>query len=413
MVPQLMVSANILDAGVSVIPQPHLAPIRLDAVTAACATTTSELEQLSQEWQELFLRIGCRSPFLSAEWITSWWRHWSKHHRLFVISVRDGMGRLVAIAPFYVRLSRLGEWGPRALCFVASHHLIGSYHLNILVDPECEPAAVEAIASIVDRHRAEWDYVELSASDKTSPSLARLCHGLRSVGMTEKAVQTQTFMCLYAELPSSFEEYLMGVGPNLRYNFRRRRRALEREGVEFVALYGRSEIQKQFGELFRLHRLRFDQKQEHSNFLKPGVYEFHVDAMTRLAEARMASLFLLQVRGKAIAALYGFSAGKRFSFYQAGMDPAWSRLSVGLVMMGCSIEAAIRSGHDEYDFLCGVHPYKFQWANKVRHDGMTCLFDRRARSQWAWSRIGLVDRLRSLKQRYSLRNKDESNRKEI
>jgi len=73
-------------------------------------------------------------------------------------------------------------------------------------------------------------------------------------------------------------------------------------------------------------------------------------------------------------------------------------------MMGCSIEEAIRSGHEEYDFLCGTNPYKLQWANKVRHDVMTCLFDCRARSQWARLRIGLIDRLRALKRQYPFRN---------
>lgn len=55
-------------------------------------------------------------------------------------------------------------------------------------------------------------------------------------------------------------------------------------------------------------------------------------------------------RGKVIAALSGFSASKRFAFYECGMGPAWSRLSVGLVMMGCGIEEAIRTGHEEFDF---------------------------------------------------------------
>ena len=401
---ELMTQLSVLDAEPAALLQTAHSQCGTGNVSATCVTTVSTLEQLSPDWKELYQRIGCRNPFLSVEWMTAWWRHWSDLNRLLIIAVRNSLGRLVAVAPFYIRRSRLGGWGPRALCFVGTHELIGAYHLNLLVDPEYEPLAIEAIVNLVKQHRAEWDYVELSLSDKTSPALGRLCDLLRCIGLSEKVIQTQTALCPYVELPSSFEEYLKSIGRNIRYNFRRRRRALEREGVEFVALREASELHEKFDELFHLHRLRFEHKQEHSSFLKPGVYEFHVDAMSRLAEARMAMLFLLQVRGKAIAALYGFSTGKTFSFYQAGMDPAWSRLSVGLVMMGCSIEEAIRSGHEEYDFLCGTNPYKLQWANKVRHDVMTCLFDCRARSQWARLRIGLIDRLRALKRQYSFRN---------
>lgn len=403
-----MFQPNILEAGLNAFSQTHAAQCLPGHVTTTCVTTASALEQLSSEWQELFQRIGCRNPFLSVEWIISWWSHWGGHHRLMVVAVRDRAGRLVAVAPFSIRMSRLGTWGPRALCFLTAHDFVGSYHLNILVDPEFESVAVDAIAGLIVQRRAEWDYIDLTLSDPASSALTSLCHRLRSTGMMQKVIGTQSLTCLYTELPSSFEEYLKGVGANLRYNFRRRRRALEREGVKFVAIKGRSEILGQFDELFRLHRLRFEGRRINSDLLKPGVYEFHLDTAQRLAESGMASLLLLKVRGQAIAALYGFSAGKRFSFYQAGMDPAWARVSVGLVMMGCSIEEAIRSGHDEYDFLGGANPYKLQWASKIRQDGMVCLFDRRVRSRLAWSRIGLVDRLRKLKQRYSLSNKDDS-----
>jgi CelD/BcsL family acetyltransferase involved in cellulose biosynthesis len=384
-----------------------------DEVTAGCVTTIVALEQLAPDWRELFQRIGCRNPFLSHEWVTSWWRHWGGHHRLLVITIRNRVGRLVAVAPFAIQQSRLGKWGPRALSFITTHAFIGSYHLNLLMDPEYEAVSIQAIASMVEQRRTEWDFIAFTLSDQVSTPLKRFCDRLRSAGMTEKIVETQSVACPYAELPPSFEEYLKGVGSNVRYNFRRRRRALEREGIEFVALKERGEILGQFGELFRLHRLRFEGRGiMNSDLLRSGVYEFHLEAAAQLAESGMASLLLLKVRGQAIAALYGFSAGKTFSFYQAGMDPAWARLSVGLVMMGCSIEEAIRSGHDEYDFLGGANPYKFQWANKVRQDGMTCLFDGRARSQLAWSGIGLVDRLRKMKRWNSLRNSDDPKRDE-
>jgi hypothetical protein len=329
-----------------------------------------------------------------------------------VITVRNGIGRLVAVAPFKIRRAQFGKWGLSALSFLMAHDVVGSYHLNLLVDPEYETLSVDAIASVIEQHRPEWDYIELFPSDESSASLKRLCAQLRSAGMIEKIVETQEFACLWADLPSSFEEYLKGVGPNVRYNFRRRWRALEREGVEFVVYRGKEEILGQIDELFRLHRLRFAEKRLTSDLLKPGVYQFHLDAAAKLAQNFMACLFLLKVRGQAIAALYGFSAGKRFSFYQAGMDPAWSRLSVGLVMMGCSIKEAIRSGHDEYDFFGAGNPYKLQWANHARANVMICFFDRRIRSQYAWSRICLIEQLRKLKQRYSHGNSSDHERDE-
>jgi len=384
----------VLDSGVIATPMTHAVCGLPGSVTVTYVSTSSALEQLSGEWRELFKRSGCRSAFLSVEWMTSWWRHWGGGHRLFVVTVRETSGRLLAIAPFYIRRSAFGPWGPRALCYLA-HKWVGSDHLNVIVDPEHEQLGVEAIVRFVGQERAEWDYIELAAGEETSPTFARLCQGFKSLGMTERVTDSE--VCPYTTLPSLFEKYLAGVGKNLRYNFRRRWRALEREGqVKFIVLSSGTELQESFRKLVWLHRLRFQQQHKYSSFLAPHIQEFHADSLTHIAAAGMARLFLLQIGDKAVAALYGFSANKTFSFYQIGMDPAWSHLSVGVVMMGCSIEEAIRSGHDEFDFLRGDEAYKFQWAREARHEVTRYLFDRRIRSQWGWSEVWVKKELTRL-----------------
>jgi CelD/BcsL family acetyltransferase involved in cellulose biosynthesis len=112
-----------------------------------------------------------------------------------------------------------------------------------------------------------------------------------------------------------------------------------------------------------------------------------------MAAAGLARVFALKAGSHTIAALYGFSAGKTFSFYQSGMDPAWARLSVGLVLVGCSIKEAIRHGHDTFDFLRGDESYKFQWATQSRQPVTVCFFDRRVRSRWVRWQFGILDRL--------------------
>jgi CelD/BcsL family acetyltransferase involved in cellulose biosynthesis len=64
--------------------------------------------------------------------------------------------------------------------------------------------------------------------------------------------------------------------------------------------------------------------------------------------------------------MYGFNDGVRFSFYQHGFDDAFKAHSVGLVLMGLTIRAAIEEGAGEFDMLWGVEPYKFLWAPETR-----------------------------------------------
>lgn len=355
-------------------------------LTATYVQRDAELLRLGPDWTALFDRIGCRNVFLSFEWMARWWAHWGQGRRLFVVTVRDEAWRLIGVAPLCVTPSA-GEIGPNRLGFLANE-CVGSDYLDVLVAPDDETSVAAAIAGLVVRHRREWDYVDLSDGNADSIVCAELRRQLRGLGMRESVVRAS--VCPYTLLPDTFEAYLAELGPNLRYNFRRRLRALEREGpVDLVATSGGIELERGFSELVRLHGLRFNQQRRNSSFLDPGVQAFHADVLPRLAARGWTRLYLLTVRGDPVAALYGFSIGRTFRFYQSGMDPSWSRLSVGLVTMGRAIQEAIRSGHEEFDFLRGDEPYKFQWASSARHTVTSRLFDRRFKSRWALVSSGL------------------------
>lgn len=362
--------------------------------TVSCARSNTALQQLGAEWMDLFYRVGCKNIFLSFEWMAEWWAHWGEG-RLFIITVRHPNGRLVALAPLCITSSAVSKVGPRSLGFLASKY-VGSDYLNILVEPGIEATAIRKIVRLVAQRRGEWDYIEFANAENDSPMFMQLRRQLRGLGMKEHTVRA--FGCPYVILPGSFEEYLAGLGPSVRYNFRRRRRALEREGsLQFTALQGGAELERRFADLVRLHRLRSEQQGRKSSFLEPTVQAFHASMLKRMAAQGWARLYLLQVQEEEVAALYGFSIGKKFSFYQSGMSPAWSRFSVGLVMMGCAIKEAIHSGHEEFDFLRGEESYKFQWTRRARQTLTVRLFDRRFRSQWALARVRLAEKTASVK----------------
>jgi CelD/BcsL family acetyltransferase involved in cellulose biosynthesis len=88
--------------------------------------------------------------------------------------------------------------------------------------------------------------------------------------------------------------------------------------------------------------------------------------VARLAEAGLLRFDELWVEGACRASIYGLDDGRRYCYYNSGYDPAWKHASPGLVLLGLSIEDAIKRGVKRYDFLRGTETYKFDWSNATR-----------------------------------------------
>jgi CelD/BcsL family acetyltransferase involved in cellulose biosynthesis len=351
------------------------------SVNVSWIATAAEFARLGAEWGDLFQRANPENIFLSFGWMSTWWKHFGKG-QLAVIAVRDSAGRLVAVAPFCIARSSTGL-GARRLGFLADEH-VGSDYLNVLADTAFGAAAVAEIARTLFAHRRLWDYIELRDT-ADSPLMAALSTELLSRGM--RVFETTRRVCRYIPLPPTFEKYLAGISTGLRANYRRRWRALQREHqAECLAVSGAAELERHFPALIALHRMRFEQREADSAFLAPGVPEFHAEAMRVLAAEGFARLFLLKAGGDAVAAIYGFSVGQTFQFYQCGMHPGWVRYGLGQVLIGNAIEQNIAAGHATFDFLRGDESYKTQWADRSRENATLRFFDQRPASVMArWS----------------------------
>ncbi len=365
---------------------------REPSLATTVVRTPAELEGLGASWKGLFARIACDNVFLSFEWLSAWWKHIGRG-TLFVVVVHDEEGRLLGLAPLYI--SVVGPLRLRRLGFLGDT-LVGSDYLDFLVEEAHAEVALRCIGECIQENRRAWDYLELDDTRSDSLVATSFRQALEAAGMTAVAAPATT--CPFATLPESMEAYLGGIGTKLRKNFGYYSRALRRESeVAFVAVSDPGEIGSAFTHLLRLHGLRFDSRGDASAFLDPKVMQFHREAVQALAQAGWARVFLLRLASKPIAALYGFTTGGRMMYYQSGLDPEYSRLSVGMVMLGSVIEAAIASNHREFDFLRGNHAYKSQWANGCRELMSLRFFDQRPKSRLAKARHDARVSLKGLK----------------
>src|SRR5262249_39385405 len=138
-----------------------------------------ELRGLRGEWDKLLHEAESASIFQTWEWVTTWYEHFGSEREIFVLTVRDGQGRLVGLAPF--SLSR--RWGGRVLHLVGVNNTLTEY-VDATLHPDSADSAVEAIFGAWRRAEGDWDLLRLPLLEGEGPfarNVRRLAarHGYR------------------------------------------------------------------------------------------------------------------------------------------------------------------------------------------------------------------------------------------
>jgi CelD/BcsL family acetyltransferase involved in cellulose biosynthesis len=318
---------------------------------------SGDLDRLGPQWNELLQDSAANGPFLTAEWLHAWWTHLGRNRKLEVLTVDDGR-RLIAAAPFWVSRGPLGMFS--RLEFLGAG-CAGSDYLDVIARCGHERDAVGALADALRiRNRA----LRLNHVPPVSCA-SRLAAALAQHTWTSKT--SNAGVCPFITLAGhTWDSYLGSLGASHRANFRRRLRGLTQNfEMRFEQVMTESDRHTALEALVAFHEQRFGRRGS-TTFLTPSLRAFHDDATRRMLASGWLRFYTLRLNGAIAAVMYGFVYNRRFYFYQHGFDPRHDALSVGLVLMGLTIRAALEEGAIEFDMLYGTEQYKWLWAREER-----------------------------------------------
>jgi CelD/BcsL family acetyltransferase involved in cellulose biosynthesis len=370
-------------------------------LSCSIVRTPAEFAALETPWKALFQSTARPVPFLAWEWVTTWWKHFGKAAKLFVILAKDDAGRIVGIAPLQIATRRaFGIFPVRSLEFigyrgssVCADHLdfmtaSGAPHVpeDAVTQPTwlCDPTRTvsEALLEAVFAARKEWDCIELAdlSEESALPSLLNDQARRRKFRLAEGAGQ----VCPCVPLAPSWTELLKIVKEKKRSAIKwRRKKLLQAYPTQFQIFADPAQVDAALDTLARLHTLSRQRKHETGNFYRADYQAFHRDVARAMARAGYLYIAQMDCDGRPVASTYGFHVGSVLFDYQKGYDPAYSRDGVGSVLTGMVIEDAIERLHaQELDFLRGTEEYKYFWATR----------DRKTRTILLWS-AGVMARL--------------------
>jgi CelD/BcsL family acetyltransferase involved in cellulose biosynthesis len=164
--------------------------------------------------------------------------------------------------------------------------------------------------------------------------------------------------CPVVSLEGGWEAYLARLEKKQRHELRRKlRRADDHpEKVEMRIVSPAQDVGSEMESFLGLMALG-DAK---ARFLQPAMRRQFVALTHEAHRCGCLNLAFLDVGGVPAAAYWSFDYGNRLWVYNSGLNPAYSSLSPGWVLLGRLIQWAIDAGRTELDFLRGDEDYKYR-----------------------------------------------------
>lgn len=321
----------------------------------------TELERMSEPWNNLLRQSGSNTIFLTWEWLYTWAEcYLSKKRRLFILAVyRDD--ELIGIAPWYINTLLYGPFKLRQIEFLGIPETSSDY-----IDVICKKGKERDIARLIFTHlykqtSSVWDVLMLRNIPSESVFLANFIDCMKREG---KYFETQAgAFCPYLNLPSKKEDFIFDLSPNRRRRFNYDLNVLKRDGEILYRRFYPVNNNTILDNFFALYQMRWGN--DNMQF-----YTFLEKLIKRCNEKERVRIDFLNVNGKEVASLFFLIYENVINMYLMAIDTNFNKkISVGNIMTKISIEHAIEDKYSFYDFLKGNEEYKFYWTK----EGKRCL----------------------------------------
>jgi CelD/BcsL family acetyltransferase involved in cellulose biosynthesis len=282
---------------------------------------------------------------------------------LFFHVVREGSGRLLAVAP--MMLTRRPSMGPvkaRVLqCFGADVNV--TEIRGLICRPEDQGAALSALMGHFARCAGDWDWIDWgSVRDDGSGH-----DELAGAGVIGGQRQTPNY---YLPLAPTWSEFRGRLSRNIKESLRKCYNSLRRDNHRFTlrVVESPAETASALQIFFRLHRerARSNSRVKHMDvFTKPKDRDFLTEYAQRMAERKQLRIFQLEIGGRVVATRVGFQLGDELYLYYSGYEMAWARYSVMTTLVAEAIKWAIDRRLRIVSLSTGKDVSKLRWGPRA------------------------------------------------
>lgn len=319
---------------------------------------------LEGEWNDLYARAGVQHPFLTHEWIRTWWECFGAPAGLEILVFRDGAAGTIAVVPLMADATRMFGVGLARLGLPWNFH---TPRLGLVV-AERHEEVYRLLWEYLTREERRWDLLRLCQLPEGARESRRLADLAASEGFL--VGRWTSGGAPFVEVRGSWSDYFAGLSKKHRGTVRNRRRRLETLGrVELETVDGAGgaeELEGALAEGFRLEGAAWKAAAGTAILSHDEPEAFYRILARRTAARGWLRLHFLRVGGRRVAFLYSLLHEGTLYALKGGYDPEHARSSPGVVLFSLILEDAFARGLSRIDFLGDEERWKLDWTRRTR-----------------------------------------------
>jgi CelD/BcsL family acetyltransferase involved in cellulose biosynthesis len=332
-------------------------------MTAPQSQVINELKGSEQEWNQLLSQSLDNNPFLTYEWLTSWWKYFGKGRELKLFTAENQEPASLVVPVMYSKCKVLGSKRNK-IEFVASGD--SDYQGFLVTNFQKASRTVNQLIKNIMEDSNESDCIVFGDVPEDSAT-AKLLEGINKLGSNTSCSITSS--CPYVPLPNNYELYSQSLGSNMRRNLKVwEKQALKDYRVEFVKYTEIGNVKEAMKIFFDLHQKRQTAMGNCGVFSDSVKRSFHTDVAKAFAERGWLGLFFLTFNDKPVSTVYSYEYNGKLYAYLCGFDPEYARYRPGHLAFKNLIKHGIAKKYRELDFLRGDEEYKSRWRATTRNN---------------------------------------------
>jgi CelD/BcsL family acetyltransferase involved in cellulose biosynthesis len=343
-------------------------------LTVRVVIDTKEFQSLEDIWHSLLQRCGQDSSiFLTHERLSTWWRHFGEGKSLNILIIERGQ-EVIGIIPLVKTRYRLGFIKLEVLETLAASNCnyIG------LASAQNRDEVINTLLMYLEKELTRGSLIlKLIAIPEDSQFL----HALRRKSVVfSKSLFFQeevTTLAPYITLPATWDEYLSSLGRKRRQLLRRELRGLEKVHKVQFGQYTPESLHEALSKFFELHQKRWHAANVSGKFSQPKMMDYFRELASEFLKRNWLHFSYLTIDDEVVSAIYGCIHNHKFYTFISARDIRYPKYSIGHLHYMFLIKDTIGKRLREFDFLKGMHPYKFYWTKSVKK--YTCVMIIKAR----------------------------------